>query len=85
MPGRFGIKVIGRYEVDGDASTGIFAGARGHGSDTLEIGPPPDGPTVTISGKLNLAGKEATASAGTATAQSGWTGTLKGGSPGFPP
>ena len=55
-PAEFGIRVIGRYEVDGDASTGIFAGARGHGSDTLEIGPPPDGPTVTISGKLNLAG-----------------------------
>ena len=55
-PAEFGIRVIGRYEVDGDASTGIFAGARGRGVDTLEVpGPPPAGPIVTISGKLRLA------------------------------
>jgi hypothetical protein len=55
-PAEFGIRVIGRYEVDGDASTGIFAGARGRGADTLEVpGPPPATPVVTISGKLYLA------------------------------
>ena len=57
-PAEFGIRVIGRYEVDGDASTGIFAGARGRGADTLEVpGPPPATPVVTISGKLHLAGE----------------------------
>ena len=57
-PAEFGIRVIGRYEVDGDASTGIFAGARGRGDDTLEVpGPPPATPVVTISGKLHLAGE----------------------------
>jgi hypothetical protein len=47
----------GRYVVDGDASTGIFAGARGRGADTVEaLGPPPAGRViVTISGKLHLA------------------------------
>lgn len=57
-PAEFGIKVIGEYEVDGDASTGIFAGARGRGTDIVEAtGPPPAGPVVTISGKLHLAGE----------------------------
>ena len=57
-PAPFGIKVIGQYVVDGDASTGIFAGARGRGTDTVEVpGPPPAGPIVTISGKLHLAGE----------------------------
>lgn len=55
-PAPFGIHAIGEYEVDGAASTGLFAGARGSGSDTIEIEPPPDGRTVaTISGKLHLA------------------------------
>jgi hypothetical protein len=49
-PGPFGIDVSGRYEVDGAASTGIFAGARGHGADTVETGPPPTVTTVSISG-----------------------------------
>ncbi len=56
-PAEFGIHVIGQYEVDGDASTGIFAGARGRGADTVETGPPPATPVVTISGKLHLAGE----------------------------
>ena len=56
-PGPYGINVSGRYEVDGDASTGIFAGARGHGADTVESRPPPAAPAVTISGKLKLAGE----------------------------
>jgi hypothetical protein len=56
-PGPFGINVSGRYEVDGDASTGIFAGASGRGTDTVESRPPPDAPLVTISGKLKLAGQ----------------------------
>ena len=54
-PAPFGINVSGRYEVDGDASTGIFASARGRGSDSVETGPPPTVPIVTISGKLHLA------------------------------
>jgi hypothetical protein len=56
-PGPFGINVSGRYEVDGAASTGIFAGASGRGTDTVESRPPPDAPLVTISGKLKLAGQ----------------------------
>jgi hypothetical protein len=55
-PAPFGIKAVGQYEVDGDASTGVFAGARGHGTDTTEVGPPPTGRvTNTIAGKLHLA------------------------------
>lgn len=55
-PAPFGIHAVGRYEVDGASSTGIFAGARGRGSDEAEIAPPPSGRVVvTISGKLHLA------------------------------
>jgi hypothetical protein len=41
----------GTWRVDGDSSTGIFAGARGSGTDTVHI------PTArsTLSGKLKLA------------------------------
>jgi hypothetical protein len=55
-PAQYGINAIGEYEVDGAASTGVFAGAWGRGSDTVEVGPPPAGHIVaTISGKLHLA------------------------------
>jgi hypothetical protein len=54
-PGPLGINVRGRYEVDGDASTGVFAGASGRGTDTVEPQPPPAAPIVTLSGKLYLA------------------------------
>lgn len=56
-PAPFGILATAQYEVDGAASTGVFADARGHGSDIIRIEPPPDGRVVaTLSGKLNLAG-----------------------------
>jgi hypothetical protein len=42
----------GTWEVDGASSTGIFAGARGSGDDTIDIG----SRTSTLTGKLNLAG-----------------------------
>lgn len=49
-----GPDITGTYEVDGLSSTGIFAGARGTGKDTVD--------TVThtssLSGKLNLAGSD---------------------------
>jgi hypothetical protein len=55
-PAPFGILATGRYEIDGASSTGIFAGARGRGSDIIEIEPPPNGPaTATLTGKLRLA------------------------------
>jgi hypothetical protein len=55
-PAPFGIHAVGTYEVDGDSSTGIFAGAEGRGSDEADIEPPPSGRVqVTISGKLHLA------------------------------
>src|SRR6266540_307929 len=51
-PTASGPDITGSYEVDGLSSTGIFAGARGSGDDTID--------TVThtsmISGKLKLAG-----------------------------
>jgi hypothetical protein len=50
-----GLVAFGDYEVDGDASTGVFAGAWGSGTDTVQIGTPNvDIPTATISGKLHL-------------------------------
>lgn len=53
------IVATGEYQVDGDSSTGVFAGARGKGSETVRIDPPPSGAiTATISGKLKLAGEE---------------------------
>jgi hypothetical protein len=55
-PAAFGIHAAGTYEVDGAASTGIFADAQGRGSDEADIEPPPSGRVVvTISGKLRLA------------------------------
>ena len=55
-PAPFGINAVGEFEIDGAASTGVFAGAWGSGSDTVEIEPPPSGRVVaTISGKLHLA------------------------------
>jgi hypothetical protein len=52
-----GVRVAtGDYQVDGVASTGIFAGAFGSGSDSVYIEPPPNGQvTATISGELHLA------------------------------
>ena len=42
----------GRWQVDGTSSTGVFAGARGSGTDTVHI------PTAqsTLSGRLKLVG-----------------------------
>jgi hypothetical protein len=42
----------GRWQVDGKSSTGVFAGARGSGTDTVHI------PTAqsTLSGRLKLVG-----------------------------
>lgn len=42
----------GTWEVDSASSTGIFAGARGSGDDTIDIARR----TSTLTGKLNLAG-----------------------------
>jgi hypothetical protein len=44
----------GTWEVDGASSTGIFAGARGSGDDTILVSTR----TSTLSGKLKLAGSE---------------------------
>jgi hypothetical protein len=53
-PSASGPDISGTYEVDGSSSTGVFAGARGTGVDTVD--------TVThtshISGKLKLAGSD---------------------------
>jgi hypothetical protein len=46
-----GPDIIGTYEVDGLSSTGIFAGARGSGEDTVNTVTH----TSTLSGRLNLA------------------------------
>ena len=49
------IIATGEYLVDGASSTGVFAGARGKGTETVHIEPPPSGAiTATISGKLHL-------------------------------
>jgi hypothetical protein len=47
----FGLVAWGDWEVDGAASTGIFAGARGSGEATVVIATH----TATLSGKLKLA------------------------------
>jgi hypothetical protein len=45
----------GEIQVDGAASTGVFAGASGRGTETTHVGPPPSGAiTVTYSGVLHL-------------------------------
>jgi hypothetical protein len=49
-----GFRVTARYHVDGDASTGEFAGARGSGFDTVKLQPGQPS-RVTISGSLRLA------------------------------
>jgi hypothetical protein len=53
-PTASGPVITGTYEVDGLSSTGIFAGARGTGDDTVDI----VAHTSTISGKLKLAGSD---------------------------
>ena len=50
-PTASGLVAIGQFEVDGVSSTGVFAGAWGSGSDTVQIGAIV---TTTISGKLYL-------------------------------
>jgi hypothetical protein len=45
----------GTYVVDGDASTGIFAGADGSGTVTVRIAIPPLPGTTNLSGRLKLA------------------------------
>jgi len=45
----------GTYVVDGDASTGIFAGADGSGTVTVHVAIPPRPGTTTLSGRLKLA------------------------------
>lgn len=51
-PTSSGLVVYGEFEVDGASSTGVFAGAWGGGSDTVNIAIPIN--NVTISGKLHL-------------------------------
>ncbi len=53
-PTASGPDITGSYEVDGLSSTGIFAGARGSGDDTIDTVTH----TSTISGKLKLAGSD---------------------------
>ena len=50
-PTTAGIRVRTRYEVDGTASTGVFAGARGRGTVTLDAR---RAGHLTISGTLKL-------------------------------
>jgi hypothetical protein len=45
----------GTYVVDGDASTGVFAGADGSGTVTVHVAIPPRPGTTTLSGRLKLA------------------------------
>ena len=45
----------GGWEVDGAASTGVFAGARGSGDAAIVVA----SGTSTLSGKLKLGGSEA--------------------------
>jgi len=47
-----GLIAYGEFEVDGASSTGVFEGAWGGGSDTVNIAMPLN--NVTISGKLHL-------------------------------
>src|SRR5918995_6126076 len=49
-----GPDITGTYEVDGLSSTGIFAGARGSGEDTVNTVTH----TSTLSGTLKLAGEQ---------------------------
>ena len=53
-PTESGPDITGTYEVDGLSSTGIFAGARGTGNDTVDTVTH----TSTLSGKLKLAGDQ---------------------------
>jgi len=52
-PTALGFRVTARYLVDGAASTGVFAGARGHGRDTVSLEAGSFG-QVTITGTLKL-------------------------------
>lgn len=49
-----GPKVTGDWTVDGDSSTGVFAGARGSGGEAVDI----TTRTATLSGHLKLAGSD---------------------------
>ena len=51
-PSAAGPVINGKYEIDGQSSTGMFAGARGSGDLTVNV----SSATATISGKLKLAG-----------------------------
>jgi hypothetical protein len=48
-----GFRLTARYQVDGAASTGVFAGARGHGRDTVDLAVGSSS-RVTIAGSLRL-------------------------------
>ncbi len=48
-----GFRVTARYQIDGAASSGVFAGARGRGTDTVRLAPGRRG-RVTLSGQLKL-------------------------------
>ena len=52
-PTAHGFRVMARYQVDGGASTGVFAGARGRGRDTVSVQAGRPG-RVTITGSLRL-------------------------------
>jgi hypothetical protein len=53
-PAPSGLVFTGSYEVDGLSSSGVFAGASGDGSVTVDIATH----TATLSGKLKLAGSD---------------------------
>ena len=52
-PTALGFRVRARYQVDSAASTGVFAGARGRGRDSVSLEAGSLG-HVTISGTLTL-------------------------------
>ncbi len=52
-PTSLGFRVMARYQIDGAASTGVFAGARGRGRDTVSLEAGSFG-QVTITGTLKL-------------------------------
>lgn len=52
-PTKLGFRVTARYQIDGAASTGVFAGARGRGHDTVSLEAGSFG-QVTVTGTLKL-------------------------------